>query len=306
MQIQQLTPFILESVPTGQFFVRSNMIRLSPTTSNHSLAEIEGTKPGLWKTTYTFLVSETSGRFCHCITLVHDAYSFERAMQETETYYVDGQDVFIIDNSKSLGFRDNQHFSVEQLLVLKDDIEFINSGTFSGVFTGGTFFKTFLTGLNSASLLVSRNEDGEIIMIQLVLPIPFRFHMGKQYKLVDIEKSLPHGKVVEPMHMTHAMKIIESEGWSIEQEKDNEYRIGKFSPAGQDFSIVMRGTTDSEFAVSIYDAYQAFGPSTEAYQWLDESGHGTNGAPHDMLDVITDMNYCKDEIYRLYQAVTHR
>lgn len=54
MQIQQLTPFILESVPTGQFFARSNMIRLSPTTSNQSIAEIKDTKPGLWRTTYTF------------------------------------------------------------------------------------------------------------------------------------------------------------------------------------------------------------------------------------------------------------
>lgn len=66
--------------------------------------------------------------------------------------------------------------------------------------------------------------------------------MGKQYNLVDIEK------VVEPIHMTHAMNIIELEGWSVEQEKDNEYCIGEFSTAGQDFSIVMQGTTD-EFRV---------------------------------------------------------
>lgn len=39
MQIQQLiTPLTLESVPTVQFFARSNMIRLSPFTSNKSIA----------------------------------------------------------------------------------------------------------------------------------------------------------------------------------------------------------------------------------------------------------------------------
>lgn len=63
------------------------------------------------------------------------------------------------------------------------------------------------------------------------------------------------------MHMTHAMKVIESEGWSIEQEKEkekeNEYRVGKFSPPRQDFSIVMRGDTDADFAESIYAAYEA-------------------------------------------------
>lgn len=144
-------------------------------------------------------------------------------------------------------------------------------------------------------------------MIQLVLPIPFHFYMGKQFNLVDIEKSLLLGKAVDPMHMTNTMKVIESEGWSIKQEKENEYRVGKFSPAGQDFSIVMRGNPDAEFDESIYAAYEAFAPSIEAYAWFDENGHGKNVAPHDMLEVVTDMNYyCKDEIYRLYQAVTHR
>ncbi|WP_214808571.1 MULTISPECIES: hypothetical protein [unclassified Exiguobacterium] len=109
MQIQQLAPYTLENIPTGQFFARSNMIRLSPSTSNRSIVEIEGTKSGLSKTNYTFLVSETKERFCHCVTLVHDAYSFENAMKDTETYYVNDDDMFVINRSKQLGFRDSQH-----------------------------------------------------------------------------------------------------------------------------------------------------------------------------------------------------
>lgn len=60
------------------------------------------------------------------------------------------------------------------------------------------------------------------------------------------------------MHMTHVMKVIESEGWSIEQEKENKYRVGKFSPASQDFLIVIRSDTDASYAASIYEAYEAF------------------------------------------------
>lgn len=91
-------------------------------------------------------------------------------------------------------------------------------------------------------------------MIQLVLPIPDQFIVNEPHNLVDIVQNLPLRKAVDSMHMIHAMKVIESEGWSIGQEKENEYRVGKFS-AGQDFSIVMRGDTDADFDESIYAAY---------------------------------------------------
>ncbi|MDW2886701.1 hypothetical protein [Exiguobacterium artemiae] len=107
--------------------------------------------------------------------------------------------------------------------ALENDINFIYNGTFSGVFTGGTLFKTF----GHASLLVSRNEEGEIFMIQLVLPISDQFIVNESHNLVNIVENLPLRKAVDPMHMTHAMKVIESEGWSIEQEKEkeNEYHV---------------------------------------------------------------------------------
>ncbi|MDW2886705.1 hypothetical protein [Exiguobacterium artemiae] len=65
--------------------------------------------------------------------------------------------MFVINRLRPLGFRDSQHFSVEQLSALKNDIVFTDSDTFSGVFTGGTFFKTFGRGDCYVSLLVSRN-----------------------------------------------------------------------------------------------------------------------------------------------------
>lgn len=234
-------------------------------------------------------------------------------MLHSEAYLVDGQKTFLFRRDRPTRFFDSHYVSIESMMALNEDIIRIESNTFSGVFTGGYLFSTFGQGTSLMSLLVSRDEHRQIYMIQLVLPMPERF--SHHERLLFIEKDYvvtindaPRWKEINPMQMTHFMKVIESEGWSIEQEQEKEdtYRVAKFSPAGQDFSIVMRGDTDADLAASIYAAYEAFDPSTEAYAWLDESGHGKNGAPHDMLKVVTDMKHCKDEIYRLYQAITNR
>ena len=49
--------------------------------------------------------------------------------------------------------------------------------------------------------------------------------------------------------------------------------------------------------------YNDFDVSYEAYLWLDNTGHGTNGAPHDMKAVYEDMEECEGFIYELYQVV---
>ena len=41
----------------------------------------------------------------------------------------------------------------------------------------------------------------------------------------------------------------------------------------------------------------------EAYIWLDDSGHGKNGAPHDMKDVYEDMEACKSMLGELVGVV---
>lgn len=94
--------------------------------------------------------------------------------------------------------------------------------------------------------------------------------------------------------------------WSIEKEDENSYRLGKYSPAGQDFSIVVhnKGNID-EFLDEIYARYNEFDVSEEAYLWLDESGHGTNGAPYDMKDVYEDMKWCKNSINELYDDLKY-
>lgn len=41
-----------------------------------------------------------------------------------------------------------------------------------------------------------------------------------------------------------------------------------------------------------------------AYLWLDNTGHGLNGAPYDMKDVYEDMEACKKMVYELWKLLS--
>jgi hypothetical protein len=97
---------------------------------------------------------------------------------------------------------------------------------------------------------------------------------------------------------------IEAADFSIYQEDENCYRFGKYSSEGQDFSFCIDTEGDmSSFMYNILNYYNDFDVSEEAYIWLDDTGHGRNGAPYDMKDVYEDMEECHGFIYELYKIV---
>lgn len=98
------------------------------------------------------------------------------------------------------------------------------------------------------------------------------------------------------------IKTIEGLGFHVEQE-ENGFLISKFSPAGQDFSFEIEGETLEELINNTYDYYENYDVSYETYLWLDDTGHGTNGAPCDMKDLYEDMEACKEMIYEIYEAL---
>ena len=59
---------------------------------------------------------------------------------------------------------------------------------------------------------------------------------------------------------------------------------------------------DKDFAIN-YDKNSEYIENEAAYLWLDNTGHGKNGAPLDMRDVIADMEECEDAIYQLFLIV---
>ena len=102
---------------------------------------------------------------------------------------------------------------------------------------------------------------------------------------------------------------IKENGWNV-TERGNYINIGKYSPAGQEFCFDIDVTDFEEenditaadlFIESIHAEYDGYDVSYEAYIWLDDEGHGINGAPYDMKDVYEDMEAVKDMLWDLFQ-----
>ena len=54
-----------------------------------------------------------------------------------------------------------------------------------------------------------------------------------------------------------------------------------------------------EFSEQLQERYNNFDCSEETYLWLDNTGHGTNGAPYDMKDLYEDMEACEEMLREL-------
>lgn len=80
----------------------------------------------------------------------------------------------------------------------------------------------------------------------------------------------------------------------------------KYSPAGQDFSFEEKMEDNNVYALlnDIKNYYNRYDCSYEAYVWLDNTGHGANGAPYDMKDVYEDMEACQKMIFELWKSLS--
>lgn len=111
------------------------------------------------------------------------------------------------------------------------------------------------------------------------------------------------------------IEIAEREGWQADYEYSDEketeifFSFNNYSPAGRDLSFEVYVPNDEDedvvyenVADAIADYWESFDVSYETYIWLDETGHGKNGAPYDMEDVYEDTLYCSGMIHDLWVA----
>lgn len=101
--------------------------------------------------------------------------------------------------------------------------------------------------------------------------------------------------------------IAEELGWTVTWDKNNDgtkfVMFSQYSPAGQDFNVELEYKNLGEIEDKLREYYDNYDPSYEAYLYLDESGHGVNGAPYEMIDVYNDMKACEEMLCKLYQAL---
>jgi len=114
----------------------------------------------------------------------------------------------------------------------------------------------------------------------------------------------------ESINIKAVVQCAESKGWSVHvdgTQKENTviFDFYKFTPAGQDFSFtaIMQDDDFQSLIEDVENFYNAYDPDEEAYIWLDHSGHGRNGAPYHMRDVLDDMEAAERMVGELLEAL---
>lgn len=102
--------------------------------------------------------------------------------------------------------------------------------------------------------------------------------------------------------------IAQEKGWSVNVEDKNETRVlfefQRYAKYGQDFlfNADMQGEDIDTLIASVKEYYEGFDPDYEAYLWIGDDGHGKNGAPYHIKDIVADMEDAEEQIYELLQA----
>lgn len=87
------------------------------------------------------------------------------------------------------------------------------------------------------------------------------------------------------------IRAAENLNWLVKID-GNDFTFSKFSPAGRDFNMEITADDLENVIIEIEDRINNFDCSAETYLWLDNTGHGENGAPYDMKDLYEDMEAC--------------
>lgn len=91
-------------------------------------------------------------------------------------------------------------------------------------------------------------------------------------------------------------ECAEVQGWSVHASKNPKaeiwlFEFSQYTAAGQDFnfSAKMSDNGPDSLIKSVRDYYDGFDPDEEAYLWIGDDGHGKNGAPYRIRDIVADM-----------------
>lgn len=65
----------------------------------------------------------------------------------------------------------------------------------------------------------------------------------------------------------------------------------------------MKGNDTDSLLQEIEEYYEGFDPDYEAYLWIGTDGHGKNGAPYRIKDIVNDMEQAEAMIEKLYETL---
>lgn len=106
------------------------------------------------------------------------------------------------------------------------------------------------------------------------------------------------------------VRCAEDKGWKVDVDfKQGKgltlFEFSQYTPAGQDFSFTatMENNQLDNLIIDMEEYSEGFDVDSEAYLWLDCNGHGKNGAPYRMREVLDDMEEAKKMIKTLLDAI---
>ena len=105
--------------------------------------------------------------------------------------------------------------------------------------------------------------------------------------------------------ITEIAKIL---GWSVDfsepQNGKTDVNFAKYTSYGQDFnfSVELEDDDMEAFIDNIHEYYENFDVDEEAYIWIGSDGHGKNGAPYHIADIVKDMEEAEVMMAYLYEA----
>ena len=103
-------------------------------------------------------------------------------------------------------------------------------------------------------------------------------------------------------------EIAEILGWSVDfsesQNGKTDVNFAKYTSYGQDFnfSVELEDDDMEAFIDNIHEYYENFDVDEEAYIWIGSDGHGRNGAPYHIADIVKDMEEAEVMMADLYEA----
>lgn len=103
--------------------------------------------------------------------------------------------------------------------------------------------------------------------------------------------------------------IAQEKGWSISVEDENktsiQFEFQRYTKYGQDFNFNadMKDEDINTLIAGMKRYYEDFDPDYETYLWIGDDGHGRNGAPYHIKDIVSDMEEAEEQICELLQAL---
>lgn len=104
-------------------------------------------------------------------------------------------------------------------------------------------------------------------------------------------------------YIDKVIELAESLEWNVTVD-GNDVDFQYYTNYGQDCHMNITLAEDfDKFTDEIYSYYENYDVSEETALWIDESGHGKNGAPYDIEDILNDMKEFESAIYKLWKKL---